>query len=149
MKYTIRILVFLITALSASITYASSTYSVLTNIDCGGGQATCTQITIGSLNGGDRCTCTATCSSAYCLQGDVAATALVAWGTYAPPNGPCQYPVNGSANGGTQVGSYGLVSSVFATAKAVTFYSTTTVQSLDDCWLGVTSSQPTLYVYTC
>lgn len=147
MKEAIRVLAFFALALGASVTHASQ-YSVLNNINCGGSQATCNQFST-SLNGGARCTCTANCSSAYCAQGNVAATATVTWGTYAQMP-PCSAPVDGSATGGTQIGpSSGLVSSVFAAATAVTIYSTTTIQFVDDCCAGLIVAKPALIVYPC
>ena len=147
MKRAIRSLVFLIIALSTIVVHAQ--YSVLNNINCGGSQSTCNQASIGTFSGGARCTCTASCSSVYCVQGDVAATATVTWGIYAQMP-PCSAPVTASATGGTQIGPNSpYVSSVFANATAVTIYSTVRIQFVDDCYAGLIVAQPILIPFPC
>lgn len=87
----------LIAWLSVAGIYAQQcTRSVLSNINCGGGAATCHQFHVG-YTGAVRCTCTATCSSPSSITGTVGASRQVQWGQ----NAPCSSALTGRAYGDT------------------------------------------------
>ena len=75
--------------------------SVLGNINCGGGQATCFQSKIGT-GGAVRCTCSATCLSPSSITPSVSATRAVQWGNYIPGGQACATNLYGKAQGGTE-----------------------------------------------
>lgn len=94
-------------------TQCATQYSVLSNINCGGGQSTCYQSKT-AYSGGVRCTCTATCLSTYSISGTVGATKAVQWGVAAA----CLGYLVGTATGGTMAGNTGsITSSVFASVS--------------------------------
>jgi hypothetical protein len=70
--------------------------SVLANIDCGRGRATC-RVQKTAISGTARCTCSATCLSPRSITSSIAATRGVQWGA----NQPCSAPLIGYAEGGT------------------------------------------------
>lgn len=113
--------------------------SVLSNIDCGGGQATCTQLSSG-VSGAVRCTCTAQCLSPSSITTGVAATRQLQWGTYVPGSGACSVTVTGNAYGRTEAPpNSGTVSAVNAqvtvSGQGIVVNSTSSVQTVD-CFQG-------------
>jgi hypothetical protein len=97
-----------------SVVHARGQCSLLGNINCGGGQATCYQLKT-AVSGGVRCTCTATCLSPASSYPSVAATRSFQWGF---PNN-CNFNITGTATGGTAaVAGKSVFSSVFAEVTA-------------------------------
>lgn len=116
-----------------------SAYSVLGNIDCGGGQATCTQSST-AQSGAVRCTCTAQCLSAQSITKTVGATRQVAWGTYKSGSGACAFPVTGEAYGRSEQppnsGTYSAVNAeVTVSGQGIAVNRTSSVQTVD-CFQG-------------
>jgi len=116
-----------------------STYSLLGNIDCGGGQRTCYQSKTG-ISGGVRCTCSAACSAGNYLG--VVATSLAQWGT--PEN--CTFSLTGTAKGGTKSVGSTWSTAVFTSASLsynVTFnLITLTTNAVGDCYQGQIEADP-------
>ena len=104
----LRYSVISLVALVFSVSDAAAQVSVLTNINCGGNQASCLQQTVGTF-GAVRCTCTADCLGPGCQTSEVAATRQASWGP------SCTFSLTGTATGGTQTVSIPTVySAVFA-----------------------------------
>jgi len=117
--------------------------SVLGNIDCGGGQATCSYYSTKS-SGALRCTCTATCLCGG-GQSSVAASRSIQWGTYV--NGfACTLPISVSIVGGSERGPGSTTySSVYVQNTVTGVYvpdgSETSIQQ-DDCFNGLVVNNP-------
>ena len=114
-----------------------ATRSVLQNIDCGGGQATCfAQKT--AQSGAVRCTCTASCASPSSIDQTVGATKALQWGVYVD-GVACQGFVTGQASGGTQAGNTPSINSaVFAqvTVSAAYVANRSSSKQVVDCFGG-------------
>ena len=109
--------------------------SVLDNINCGGGRATCNYVSTKS-SGYLSCTCTATCLSCASAVPDVAATRSFEWGTYVN-DFPCTLPISVSIVGGTDSWKTTTQSSVYVQNAVTTLLlpggeQTSTQQ--DDCF---------------
>jgi hypothetical protein len=119
--------------------------SVLGNINCGGGQATCFQAKIGT-GGAVRCTCTATCLSPSSILPSVSATRAVSWGDYIPGGKACATALYGKAQGGTESNTNSTTATaVFAfTSLEGQFINgpyASSIQSMD-CFLGLVDNTP-------
>lgn len=94
------------------------TYSTLQNIDCGGGQSTCTD-SLTATSGSVRCSCFANCALAQSIVSSVAATSGVSWGV----GSACLTALTGNASGGTTNGPGSVwTTSVFATSTLTGLY---------------------------
>jgi hypothetical protein len=106
----------LIVAAFSGLNARSQMCSVMSNINCGSGTASCFQQKE-NYSGGVRCTCTATCLSPYSITKSVAATSAVQWGQ--APGKVCASPLTGTAQGGGAVGNHAsIVSGVFLETSA-------------------------------
>jgi len=117
--------------------------SVLGNINCGGGKATCNYVSTQS-SGSLRCTCTATCLPCNSFVPDVAASRTIEWGV--PVNGfACTLPISVSIVGGTDTWGSSAYSSVYVQNTVEGVYvpdgSQTSIQQ-DDCFDGLVVNDP-------
>jgi len=109
--------------------------SVLGDINCGGGQATCNSVSTKS-SGALSCTCTATCLSCASAVPNVAASRAIKWGINW--NGfACTFPISVSISGGTDSWASPTYSSVYVENTVTGVYvpdgnQTSTQQ--DDCF---------------
>ncbi len=136
---SVKVLVAVLVALGGSVACAQqcSTYSVLSNINCGGGRSTCLQNKT-DQSGLVRCTCEAVCLPPSSVTYSVHATRGVAWG-------PCGEDLTGTADGGTKVVAPAtVVSAVFAHVKLQGAYIGLAREStqVSDCWEGLVLDEP-------
>ena len=120
---------------------AHAQYSVLSNINCGSGRATCSYAST-KPSGALSCTCTATCLCGG--QSSVAATRSLEWGTYV--NGfACTLPISVSIVGGSERGLGFSYSSVYVQNTVTGVYvpdgEQTSIQQ-DDCFDGYLYDNP-------
>lgn len=116
--------------------------SVLGNINCGSGRATCTELHSGNT-GAVRCTCTADCLAPACTIPDVAATRAVEWGV----DGPCIFSLTGTATGGTTTTSNAYTqTAVFAKTIVTGAYIglPRSSQQTADCFNGLVLDEPVI-----
>jgi hypothetical protein len=127
--------------LSSISAICSAQTSVLGNIDCGGGQATCFQQKSG-VSGAVRCTCSATCLSSACVTKTVASTRAFQWGM--PPVQPCIFSVTGTATGGTTATSNPSTQTAVFTTNSITglVIGTTSSKQVVDCFAGTIQDDP-------
>jgi hypothetical protein len=140
LQNTILTILIALALFSAASAYGQT--SVLDNINCGGGQATCSYYSTNS-SGALRCTCTATCLCGG--QSSLAASRSIQWGTYV--NGfACTLPISVSISGGSERGpGTTTYSSVYVQNVVTGVYvpdgSETSTQQ-DDCFDGLVVNDP-------
>lgn len=119
----------------------SRAQSVLGNINCGNGIATCLQQSTGTT-GAVRCSCSATCLSSACITSSVASTRAVQWGV--APTMPCIFAITGTARGGTTATSNPSTQTAVFTSVTVTgaVIGTTSSKQVVDCFNGTIQDDP-------
>jgi hypothetical protein len=124
-----RLLGALLFILCGALSYAQ--YSVLSNVDCGGGQATCRETVVSSTVGSVQCLCQATCFQGCRSQRRVQAGASLVWN--------CSGPIGVDLWGGTRPSGGSLVTQVFVSilvSGAPIYLDPNPLTNCDDCITG-------------
>jgi hypothetical protein len=117
--------------------------SVLGDVNCGGGKATCTYVST-KPSGALSCTCAANCLACSSSVPSVAASRSIEWGTYV--NGfACTLPISVSVVGGSDSWGSPTYSSVYVENTVTGVYvpdGSLTSNQQDDCFDGLVIDDP-------